>query len=99
MRPERPLTFPQLTANSTMKISILFLYLRMTPERSHKIAIYVLIGLICAHFVSSFIVRRSIFKDPLHKATAKTYVGGNLSMQADRFLLVFFKYTSESAML
>ncbi len=99
MVPERPLTFPQLTADSTMKISILFLYLRMTPERSHKIAIYVLIGLICAHFISSFIVRRSIFKDLLHRVDANTYVGRNLSMHTDRCLLVFSQYTPEPEML
>lgn len=43
-----------------MKISILFLYLRMTPERSHKIAIYVLMGLIGAHEVAALIVSRSL---------------------------------------
>ena len=42
-----------------MKISILFLYLRMTPERSHKIVIYVLMGLIGAHEVAALIVSRS----------------------------------------
>ncbi|KAM0800927.1 hypothetical protein BDR22DRAFT_888942 [Usnea florida] len=39
----------------TMKISILFLYLRMTPERSHKIAIYVLMGFIISHEIASLV--------------------------------------------
>lgn len=41
-----------------MKLSILFLYLRMTPERSHKIVIYVLMGLVVAHEIASLVVRR-----------------------------------------
>ena len=41
---------------STMKISILFLYLRMTPERSHKIAIYVIMGFIISHEIASLLV-------------------------------------------
>ena len=43
-----------------MKISILFLYLRMTPERSHKIAIIVFMGLIGAHFIAALIVIYSL---------------------------------------
>ena len=43
--------------NSTMKISILFLYLRMTPERSHKIAIYVIMGFIVTHEIASLLVK------------------------------------------
>ena len=42
-----------------MKLSILFLYLRMTPERSHKIAIYVIMGFVVAHEIVSLVVRRS----------------------------------------
>lgn len=42
-----------------MKISILFLYLRMTPERSHKICIYVVMGLVVTHEIASLVVRRS----------------------------------------
>ncbi|CAD6564939.1 MAG: hypothetical protein ASARMPREDX12_004514 [Alectoria sarmentosa] len=38
-----------------MKISILFLYLRMTPERSHKIAIYVIMGFVVAHEVVALV--------------------------------------------
>lgn len=40
-----------------MKISILFLYLRMTPERSHQITIYVIMGIISAHEIVALIVR------------------------------------------
>ena len=39
-----------------MKISILFLYLRMTPERSHKIAIYVIMGFVFSHEIASLVV-------------------------------------------
>ena len=45
-----------------MKISILFLYLRMTPERSHKIAIYVIMGFIFAHDIAALVVRRLFSK-------------------------------------
>lgn len=39
-----------------LKISILCLYLRMTPERSHHIVIYVVMGLTTAETISAFIV-------------------------------------------
>ncbi|KAF6230615.1 hypothetical protein HO173_011152 [Letharia columbiana] len=39
----------------SMKFSVLFLYLRMTPERSHKIAIYIIMGFVVAHEISSLV--------------------------------------------
>ena len=45
-----------------MKLSILYLYLRMTPERSHKIVIYVLIGFVVAHEIASLVVSRAFFQ-------------------------------------
>ena len=55
----------------------------MTPERSHKIAIYVLMGLIGAHEVAALIVSRSFPQNLRRIVSANDYVGFDLSMQTD----------------
>lgn len=70
-----------------MKISILFLYLRMTPERSHKIAIYVLMSIIGAHFVVALFVSHSLPDHSLYKANPNTCKGCDISMPADSHFL------------
>ena len=70
-----------------MKISILFLYLRMTPERAHKIAIYVLMGLIGTHELAALIVSRYFPPDLLNAVNANICIGCDLSMQTDRGVL------------
>lgn len=70
-----------------MKISILFLYLRMTPERSHKIAIYVLMSIIGAHFVAALFVSNWLPDDPLRIVDPDTCKGRDISMRADSYIL------------
>ena len=67
-----------------MKLSILFLYLRMTPERSHKITIYILMGFVVAHEISSLLVRRSFPNVIRRVLNADIYLGRDLSMRTDR---------------
>ena len=96
---ERLLTFDWLIAYSTAKISILFLYLRMTPERSHKIAIYVIMGLIGAHEVAALVVWRFFPELVLTPVViANTYIGRDLSMHTNQRILGYWKSTSESKM-
>ncbi|KAG8531310.1 uncharacterized protein KY384_002938 [Bacidia gigantensis] len=42
-------------AFGTLKISILFVYLRMTPHKSHKVVIYTLMGLVVAHNIPALL--------------------------------------------
>ena len=44
---------------ATLKISILCLYLRMTPERYHKITIYICLGFVATHTIAAEIVSYS----------------------------------------
>ncbi|KAL6716814.1 hypothetical protein ACLMJK_004726 [Lecanora helva] len=37
-----------------LKISILFLYLRMTPERAHHVICYIFMGVVACHFTAAF---------------------------------------------
>ena len=81
--------------NSTMKISILFLYLRMTPERSHKIAIYVIMGFVFTHEIASLVVRPL---SPRYELDVDFRIGRDLSMRTDRRILVSRKSTPELKM-
>lgn len=48
---------------SVLKFSILTLYLRMTPTHSHKITIYVLIGLVVCHGTATVLVSPTLCHD------------------------------------
>lgn len=42
-----------------VKMSILSLYLRLTPIQSHRLMIYIIMGIINAHLVAAVIVREN----------------------------------------
>lgn len=70
----------------------------MTPERSHHITLYVLMGIVVAHETASFTVRHSIcFFEDL-KLLLTRYVGRSLSMHANFILLVSWESSSEPAL-
>ena len=70
----------------------------MTPERAHKIAIYVIMALIGAHEIAALIVRRFFARD-LHEVNANTFTGCGLSMYTDQRLLDQPKHPPEPQML
>lgn len=59
----------------------------MTPERSHKIAINVVMSLIAAHGVAALFVRRCFSPSMQNATDADTYIGRDLPMRTDRRIL------------
>ena len=65
---------------SFLKISILCLYLRMTPEKSHHLTIYIFIGIVAAHSIATVLVRSS-FTSRVNRLTA--FAGQYLPVYSD----------------